>query len=68
MYNKSNKVYTVHTVIGIRSTLYTGVTKSVVKKDKMDIRVGPKTGNFHNVSKHFKIQLLFNFFLLLIQM
>ena len=50
MFNKSNKVYTVNTVIGIRSTLYTGVTKSVVKKDKRDIRVGPKTGTFYMVS------------------
>ena len=44
MYNKSNKVYNVETVIGIRSTLYTGITKSVVKKDRRDVRVGPKTG------------------------
>ena len=46
MLNKSNKVYTVQTIIGIRSTLYTGVTKSVVKKDRREIRVGPKTGQF----------------------
>lgn len=61
MYNKSNKVYTVETVIGIRSTLYTGITKSVVKKDRRDVRVGPKTG-IYSLHKQ-KLRFTFTAFL-----
>ncbi len=45
MKNKSGNVYNVKTVIVIRTSLYTGVTKSVVKKDSRDFIIGPRDGN-----------------------
>jgi hypothetical protein len=44
MNNRSNKVYTIDYIIGVRTTLYTGITKSMVKKERSQTKVGPKTG------------------------
>ncbi|XP_054154327.1 annulin-like [Oppia nitens] len=67
MYNKSNKVYTVNAIVGIRSTSYTGVTRSIVKKDRQELQVGPQTEEeliivvtYSEYEKHLLDQSIFN--------
>ncbi|CAG2121925.1 unnamed protein product [Medioppia subpectinata] len=69
MHNRSNKVYTINSIIGVRATLYTGVTKGVVKKDRRDIRVGPKADEeiavlvtYNEYEKYLTDQIMANYY------
>ncbi|RWS14934.1 Annulin-like protein [Dinothrombium tinctorium] len=43
--NRSGKVYTIRSVIGIRTTLYTGITHRMVKKERSEIKIAPNSGD-----------------------
>lgn len=51
MLNKSSKVYTINAIIVVRTTLYTGQTHSVVKKERKEIKLAPKSGNIELLFK-----------------
>jgi len=56
MRNKSGFRYTLAAVFDVRTTFYTGTSHSLVKKDRQETKVAPKSGAYFSDSWSIKIR------------